>query len=106
MPESEQRSVIASVTSTVRDFSVWLVIWAVVCAIIIAARFGRLWNMVGTWEGVLFVYLALYFGGLIAGSVMGPTDSIKSPRLRFAVQMFLCLLLAIAVCAVPVFATI
>ena len=84
-----------------RDSATWLLAWAVICALVLISRPGKIWLLAqGSWIGVLCVYAGLYVCGIVLPPCFALPERIQSKGLRLVVQLLICLLLAIVVCAV------
>ena len=75
-----------------------MAIWAVIAAVLLLSRLGKIWGLAqGSWVGVLAIYLALFFAGVVLVPIFGLPDKIENKWLKFGVQMLLCLIIAILV---------
>lgn len=100
---TEEKPIIRRLAKAIGDATTGLVGWAVICAALLGLRFRKFWDLVGrTWQGVLYGYLAFYFGSMVIVFLFTNLERIQSKHLRFVAQMIMCLILAVAVSGVIV----
>ena len=81
----------------IKNTAIGICSWALVCLVAVLPKSISIIKTFGSWKYVLFFYGVLFIGGMAILPIFLSLDRIKSEQLKFAAQMFACLLIAIVV---------